>query len=81
MVPLQKPHPPIWVPSQGSSETIRWAADPARKYPFLVTFSAEELPNFDGTTYVSDTFPDVLLRSRYAPVVDKISITPMARPR
>jgi alkanesulfonate monooxygenase SsuD/methylene tetrahydromethanopterin reductase-like flavin-dependent oxidoreductase (luciferase family) len=41
--PYQQPHPPIWVPSQGSSETIRWAADPARKYPFLVTFSAEEL--------------------------------------
>jgi len=41
--PYQQPHPPIWVPSQGSSETIRWAADPARKYPFLVTFSAEDL--------------------------------------
>jgi len=41
--PYQQPHPPIWVPSQGSSETIRWAADPSRKYPFLVTFSAEEL--------------------------------------
>jgi alkanesulfonate monooxygenase SsuD/methylene tetrahydromethanopterin reductase-like flavin-dependent oxidoreductase (luciferase family) len=41
--PYQQPHPPIWVPSQGSSETIRWAADPTRKYPFLVTFSAEEL--------------------------------------
>lgn len=41
--PYQTPHPPIWIPSQGSSETIRWAADPARKYPFLVTFSAEEL--------------------------------------
>jgi alkanesulfonate monooxygenase SsuD/methylene tetrahydromethanopterin reductase-like flavin-dependent oxidoreductase (luciferase family) len=31
------------VPSQGSSETIAWAAAPERKYPFLVTFSAEEL--------------------------------------
>jgi alkanesulfonate monooxygenase SsuD/methylene tetrahydromethanopterin reductase-like flavin-dependent oxidoreductase (luciferase family) len=41
--PYQTPHPPIWIPSQGSSETIRWAADPARKYPFLVTFSAREL--------------------------------------
>ena len=27
----------------GSSETIQWAADPSRKYPFLVTFSAEDL--------------------------------------
>lgn len=41
--PYQRPHPPIWIPSQGSSETIRWAADPARKYPFLVTFSAQDL--------------------------------------
>jgi alkanesulfonate monooxygenase SsuD/methylene tetrahydromethanopterin reductase-like flavin-dependent oxidoreductase (luciferase family) len=41
--PYQQPHPPVWVPSQGSSETIKWAADPQRKYPFLVTFSAREL--------------------------------------
>ncbi len=24
--PYQTPHPPIWIPSQGSSSTIRWAA-------------------------------------------------------
>ena len=41
--PYQNPHPPIWIPSQGSSETVAWAADPARKYPFLVTFSATDL--------------------------------------
>jgi alkanesulfonate monooxygenase SsuD/methylene tetrahydromethanopterin reductase-like flavin-dependent oxidoreductase (luciferase family) len=41
--PYQTPHPPIWIPSQGSSETIRWAAAPERKYPFLVTFSGQEL--------------------------------------
>jgi alkanesulfonate monooxygenase SsuD/methylene tetrahydromethanopterin reductase-like flavin-dependent oxidoreductase (luciferase family) len=41
--PYQQPHPPIWVPSQGSSETIRWAAAPDRKYPFLVTFAAQDL--------------------------------------
>jgi alkanesulfonate monooxygenase SsuD/methylene tetrahydromethanopterin reductase-like flavin-dependent oxidoreductase (luciferase family) len=40
--PYQQPHPPIWVPSQGSSETIRWSADPARKYPFVVTFSTSD---------------------------------------
>jgi alkanesulfonate monooxygenase SsuD/methylene tetrahydromethanopterin reductase-like flavin-dependent oxidoreductase (luciferase family) len=39
----QQPHPPIWIPSQGSSETVVWAADPARKYPFLVTFSSTDL--------------------------------------
>ena len=38
----RQPHPPIWIPSQGSIETIEWAADPSRKYTFLVTFSARE---------------------------------------
>ncbi|MEQ4723958.1 LamG-like jellyroll fold domain-containing protein [Nonomuraea sp. B19D2] len=41
-----------------------------------VQFSAAELPNFDGTTYASETFPGVLLRSQYAPVIDKITIAP-----
>jgi alkanesulfonate monooxygenase SsuD/methylene tetrahydromethanopterin reductase-like flavin-dependent oxidoreductase (luciferase family) len=41
--PYQQPHPPIWIPSQGSSETVVWASHPDRKYPFLVTFSAAEL--------------------------------------
>ncbi|PZF92920.1 LamG-like jellyroll fold domain-containing protein [Micromonospora deserti] len=43
-----------------------------------VRFSAEELPNFDGTTYASDTFPGVLLRSQYAPVIDKVTVTPFS---
>jgi alkanesulfonate monooxygenase SsuD/methylene tetrahydromethanopterin reductase-like flavin-dependent oxidoreductase (luciferase family) len=37
--PYQKPHPPIWVPSQGSRETIDWAAHPDRRYTYLQTFS------------------------------------------
>jgi alkanesulfonate monooxygenase SsuD/methylene tetrahydromethanopterin reductase-like flavin-dependent oxidoreductase (luciferase family) len=41
--PYQTPHPPIWIPSQGSSETVTWASHPDRKYPFLVTFSSSEL--------------------------------------
>ncbi len=41
--PYQTPHPPIWIPSMGSSETVKWAAAPERKYPFLVTFSSREL--------------------------------------
>jgi alkanesulfonate monooxygenase SsuD/methylene tetrahydromethanopterin reductase-like flavin-dependent oxidoreductase (luciferase family) len=36
---FQKPHPPIWIPSQGSSETIEWAAHPDRRYTYLQTFS------------------------------------------
>jgi alkanesulfonate monooxygenase SsuD/methylene tetrahydromethanopterin reductase-like flavin-dependent oxidoreductase (luciferase family) len=37
-LPLQKPHPPIWVPGSGSVETIRWVAE--HQYPFTaVPFS------------------------------------------
>ncbi|MGP3975019.1 cellulosome protein [Streptomyces sp. 8N114] len=43
-----------------------------------IRFSAEELPNFDGKSYASDTFPGILLRSRYAPVLDKITLAPFA---
>ena len=37
--PYQEPHPPIWIPSQGSSETIDWAAHPDRRYTYLQTFT------------------------------------------
>ncbi len=37
--PYQQPHPPIWVPSQGSSETIEWAAHPDRKYLYMQNFN------------------------------------------
>ena len=35
--PLQQPHPPIWSPSQGSAETVEWAAK--NKYVYHQTFS------------------------------------------
>ncbi|WP_406497681.1 Ig-like domain-containing protein [Streptomyces sp. NBC_01604] len=44
-----------------------------------IAFRSEELPNFDGTTYASDTFPGVPLRSRYAPLIDRITVAPYAR--
>jgi alkanesulfonate monooxygenase SsuD/methylene tetrahydromethanopterin reductase-like flavin-dependent oxidoreductase (luciferase family) len=40
--PYQSPHPPVWIPSMGSRETIVWASAPERRYPFLVTFSSEQ---------------------------------------
>jgi alkanesulfonate monooxygenase SsuD/methylene tetrahydromethanopterin reductase-like flavin-dependent oxidoreductase (luciferase family) len=36
--PLQKPHPPIWIPGSGSLETINWCAHPDRRYPFLAVY-------------------------------------------
>ena len=32
-VPLQKPHPPIWIPGSGSAETVVWCAE--RHYPYF----------------------------------------------
>ena len=37
--PFQQPHPPIWCPSQGSRETIEWAAHPDRRYVYVQTYS------------------------------------------
>jgi alkanesulfonate monooxygenase SsuD/methylene tetrahydromethanopterin reductase-like flavin-dependent oxidoreductase (luciferase family) len=36
---FQRPHPPIWIPSSGSRETIEWASHPSRKYTYLQVFS------------------------------------------
>ncbi|MFI2487374.1 LamG-like jellyroll fold domain-containing protein [Promicromonospora kroppenstedtii] len=46
-----------------------------------ITLSSQEAPNFDGTTYASDVWPDFPLRSRWAPVVDRITVSPLAAPR
>ena len=37
--PYQQPHPPVWIPSQGSQETIDFASHPERRYTYLQTFS------------------------------------------
>ena len=43
--PLQKPHPPVWIPSMGSGETIDWAAE--KRYPYLQTYTAlGQIPPF-----------------------------------
>ncbi|BEL12789.1 Ig-like domain-containing protein [Actinoplanes sichuanensis] len=44
-----------------------------------LAFSSAELPNFDGLTYASQTWPDVLLRSKYAPVIDRVTVAPYSR--
>jgi alkanesulfonate monooxygenase SsuD/methylene tetrahydromethanopterin reductase-like flavin-dependent oxidoreductase (luciferase family) len=37
MVPIQKPHPPIWVPGTGSPETVEWAAKHRYTYAAFLT--------------------------------------------
>ncbi len=41
--PLQKPHPPIWIPGFGSKETVEWCAEPSRKYAYLAVFMPDHL--------------------------------------
>ena len=36
-VPLQKPHPPVWIPGTGSPETLVWSAEHRYPYIFLET--------------------------------------------
>jgi alkanesulfonate monooxygenase SsuD/methylene tetrahydromethanopterin reductase-like flavin-dependent oxidoreductase (luciferase family) len=43
--PLQDPHPPIWVPTQGSGSTVKWAAE--RRY--MVVQTASPLANVGRT--------------------------------
>jgi alkanesulfonate monooxygenase SsuD/methylene tetrahydromethanopterin reductase-like flavin-dependent oxidoreductase (luciferase family) len=37
MLPLQKPHPPIWTPGTGSPETVEWAARHRYTYAAFLT--------------------------------------------
>ena len=55
--PFQKPHPPIWCPSQGSLETIEWAAHPDRKFVYLQNYS----PRGSVGRYL-DMYRDIALR-------------------
>lgn len=36
-LPLQKPHPPVWIPGTGSPETLVWCAEHGYPYIFLET--------------------------------------------
>lgn len=57
--PYQNPHPPIWCPSQGSLETIEWAAQPDHKYTYLQTYSP-----FDAVRKYLNMYRDVA-RDKY----------------
>ena len=52
--PYQTPHPPIWIPSQGSGSTIRWAAQ------MRYTYCADAEPDRGGGALL----PDVSRRGR-----------------
>lgn len=43
-----------------------------------LSFRSEELPDWNGETYISDRYPELGLRSPWAPNLDRITVTPLA---
>jgi alkanesulfonate monooxygenase SsuD/methylene tetrahydromethanopterin reductase-like flavin-dependent oxidoreductase (luciferase family) len=48
--PLQQPHPPIWLPTQGSASTVRWGAE--RGYTLFQTFAPLDAVVRTGQQYI-----------------------------
>ncbi len=46
----------------------------------VLRFSSAELPDANGHSYISDRYPGLSLRSRYAPIIDKLAITAFVAP-
>ena len=68
--PFQTPHPPIWIPSQGSAETIRWAAAKERRYTYLQT----QVPLTSLYRYMR-MYRDEARRAGYEPHADQLGWT------
>jgi alkanesulfonate monooxygenase SsuD/methylene tetrahydromethanopterin reductase-like flavin-dependent oxidoreductase (luciferase family) len=60
MLPIQKPHPPIWVPGTGSPETIEWAA--VNRY----TYAAFLVP-MDASVRLYDQYREHAAEAGYEP--------------
>ncbi|HEY9395758.1 MAG TPA: hypothetical protein VIP58_16525, partial [Nocardioides sp.] len=43
-----------------------------------LSFRSEELPDWNGETYISDRYPELGLRSPWAPNLDRMTVTPLA---
>ncbi|MGE0747888.1 MAG: LLM class flavin-dependent oxidoreductase [Rhodospirillales bacterium] len=65
--PYQTPHPPIWVPSQGSTETIDWASHPDHRYTYLQTFSP-----IDSVSKYMTQYRDTAARYGYQSTPDQL---------
>ena len=59
-VPLQKPHPPIWIPGTGSPETLVWCAQHHYPYLFLET-------DRQSTQDMMDIYTEVARECGYEP--------------
>ena len=59
-VPLQKPHPRIWIPGVSSRETVVWAAE--HRYPYIGLNT-----NFDLSQKIKDLYTEAAHRVGYEP--------------
>ena len=56
--PLQKPHPPVWIPGLGSPQTLVWAAE--RGYPYIYLETDPQ-----GTQDMIDIYTEAARESGY----------------
>jgi alkanesulfonate monooxygenase SsuD/methylene tetrahydromethanopterin reductase-like flavin-dependent oxidoreductase (luciferase family) len=66
--PYQKPHPPIWIPGQGSSETIAAAA--RLRYPFTMVFAPVAFTKINYQMY-----RDAAAECGYEPEPEQLAFT------
>jgi alkanesulfonate monooxygenase SsuD/methylene tetrahydromethanopterin reductase-like flavin-dependent oxidoreductase (luciferase family) len=60
MRPLQKPHPPIWIPGVISPESVRWAAE--HQYPYVAL-----APPLDVIDEIYDLYDEVAEQTGFTP--------------
>ena len=58
MMPLQKPHPPIWIPGVVSPESVIWAA--RHRYPYIAL-----APPLDLISEIYDLYDDIAAEEGY----------------
>ena len=64
--PYQTPHPPIFIPSSGSLDTIRWVAE--KRYTYCQT-----LAPFEGVVKTFDLFREEALKAGYESSPDQLA--------
>jgi len=66
--PYQQPHPPIWCTSNGSAETVAFAADANRKYVYTQAFTSER-----ANEKYYPMFHEAAVRNGWTPTPDKLA--------
>ena len=64
MRPLQKPHPPIWIPGVVSPESVRWAAE--HRYPYVAL-----APPLNTVDEIYDLYDEVAAAQGYTATSDQ----------